>query len=222
MAEKGVIVEFDFTVLNGAQILYDTTRKLLKELDNIELDLPKEAKYLAGGNYQGGLAELFAAVKTKKTSQKAARELAIAFEAALVQAIPQSITPAFRNFLKILTDKGVKVILATRANLEKVQSAFESILGDNVVLYHEGSSCYGSVKWDSWRRVCSDMRLRHVSTIAVTGSGFGVKSALLAGMGAMAVINDHVAYQDFSGADAIVKDLSSASAKTLLSIMRIG
>ena len=138
------------------------------------------------------------------------------------QKIKQSITPAFRNFLKILTDKGVKVILATRANLEKVQSAFESILGDNVILYHEGSSCYGSVKWDSWRRVCSDMRLRHVSAIAVTGSGFGVKSALLAGMGAMAVINDHVAYQDFSGADAIVKDLSSASAKTLLSIMRIG
>ena len=32
-SKKGVIVEFDFAVLNGAELLYQTTEALLKEND---------------------------------------------------------------------------------------------------------------------------------------------------------------------------------------------
>jgi hypothetical protein len=64
-------------------------------------------------------------------------------------------------------------------------------------------------------------KLRNTTTLAVTGSGLGVKSALLAGMGSIAVVNDHVAYQDFGGADETVTALDAAAAKKVLEILRV-
>ena len=43
----------------------------------------------------------------------------------------------------------------------------------------------------------------------VTGSGKGVKSALVAGMSAIAILHDHVAYQDFGGADVVVESFNA-------------
>jgi beta-phosphoglucomutase-like phosphatase (HAD superfamily) len=51
--------------------------------------------------------------------------------------------------------------------------------------------------------------LINVLTVGVTGSGFGVKAALVAGMSAIGVVHDHVAYQDFGGADAVVESFSA-------------
>ena len=221
MSERGVIVEFDFAAMDGAGLLFETTKRFLKELDGIPFDVPTEARYLAGGNYQGGLAELFSVVKTKKTAQKAARDLAAAFNAELTRVVPNSVTPSFRNFVKALADKNVKVVIATRADVKAVRMAFAQILSGDVVLYQETSTCYGAVKWDAWRRACAANRLRHLSTIAVTGSGYGVKSALIAGMGSMAVVNDRVAYQDFGGADDVVSELSGVTARRLLEILRV-
>ena len=149
--KKGVIVEFDFAAMDGATLLYDVTKKLLAEIE-IAFDPRVEARHLAGGNYQGGFAEYFAAVKTKKTPQKAAKDLAEAFKAKLTAEVPKAVTPAFKAFVKALADKGVKVVVATRADIEAVKPAFADLLGDNVALYQETSQTYGSVKWDAWRR----------------------------------------------------------------------
>ncbi|MBQ3343923.1 MAG: hypothetical protein IJG84_18640 [Kiritimatiellae bacterium] len=221
MADRGVIVEFDFAAMNGAELLFETTRKFLADLDGIPFDAMTEARYLAGGNYQGGLSELFSIVKTKKTAQKAARDLAAAFNAALTEAVQSAVSPSFRNFVKVLSDRGVRVVIATRADVAAVRMAFAQILSGDVVLYQETSTCYGSVKWDAWRRACVANRLRHLNAVAVTGSGFGVKSALVAGMGSMAVVNDHVSWQDFGGADEVVEELSAPTARRLLEVFRM-
>ena len=221
IAKKGVIVEFDFAAMDGAGLLFDTTKKFLAGLDNIPFDERIEAQHLAGGNYQGGLAEYFSVVKTKKLAVKAAKDLAAAFGNALNEAVPKAVTPSFRNFVSTIAAKDVMVVISTRAELEKVQGAFSALLGENVALYQETSATYGSVKWDAWRRACAMNKLRNFSTIAVTGSGFGVKSALLAGMGSVAVVSPHVAYQDFGGADEVVKELNSATARTVLDILRV-
>ena len=219
--KKGVIVEFDFAAMDGAELLFAVTKNFLSALDKIPFDERIEAQHLAGGNYQGALAEYFSIVKTKKTAAKAAKDLAVAFETALNEAVPKAVGASFKNFVAALAAKGVKVVIATRANIEAVQSAFDGLLGDNVVLYHETATTYGSVKWDAWRRACAMNKLRNFSTIAVTGSGLGVKSALVAGMGSVAVINPHVAYQDFGGADEVVRELNSAAAKSVLEILRV-
>ena len=220
IVKKGVIVEFDFAAMDGANLLFDVTKKFLAGLDNIPFDERIEAQHLAGGNYQGGLAEYFAVVKTKKLAAKAAKDLSAAFVSALNEAVPKSVTPAFRKFVQTIAAKGVKLVISTRADVETVRPAFAGLLGDDVVLFQETSSTYGSVKWDAWRRACAMNKLRNFSTIAVTGSGFGVKSALVAGMGSVAVTSPHVAYQDFGGADEVVSELNAAAAKTILEILR--
>ena len=69
--DKGVIIEYDFTAIDGAQLLFDTARKFFEDLDGIKLDAGTEARYLAGQNYLLGLTALFATLKTKKTAAKA-------------------------------------------------------------------------------------------------------------------------------------------------------
>ena len=219
MAGRGVVVEFDFAALNGAEVLFETAKKFLWNLDKIPLDEVAEARYLAGRTCLDGLSRLFAAVKTKKTAQKAARDLAVAFAAAVTAAVPAAVSVSFRNFVKALADAGLSVAIATRADLEAVRPAFESVLGENVMLYREESDGYGFPTWEAWRRACMALKMKHAQVRAVAGSGFGVKTALVAGMRSAAVINDRVAYQDFGGAGEVVDELSGKTAKRLLAVL---
>lgn len=219
MGDKGIVIEFDFTAIDGAELLFETAKRFLRTLDRIGLDKAKEARYLAGHGYQEGLAGLFAVAKTKKTAQKAARDLKKAFGDAVTAAVPDSMGQAFKNFVKALLDKGVAVVVMTRADIEAVKPVFDAAFGASVVLYQEKSDCYGCAQWDSWLRACHVAGLSSRTTLAVSGSGFGVKSALAAKMGAVAVVNDHVAYQDFGGANTVVSELSGKTAKSVLRVM---
>ena len=214
---RGIVIEFDFAALDGAGLLFKTTKGFLRDLDKIPFDEATEARYLAGRTYADGLALLFAQAKTKKTAQKAARDLAAAFAAAVTQAAPAALGGiSLRNFVKALREAGMTVAFATRADLEAVRPAFESAFGEGIVLYHEETDGYGFATWEAWRRACMAMEMKHAFVRAVTGSGFGVKSALVAGMKSVAVIGDHVAYQDFGGANEIVTELSGKTAKQVI------
>ena len=219
MNGRGVVIDFDFAAMNGAELLFKTAKAFLKGLDQIPLDDSLEARYLAGRTCLDGLSRLFAQVKTKKTAQKASRDLAVAFADAVTAAAPEAVGIPFRNFVKALADAGFAVAIATRADLEAVRPAFESVLGEKVILYHEESDTYGFPTWESWRRACMALELKHAVVRAVAGSGFGVKSALVAGMRSIAVINDRVAYQDFGGASEIVDELSGKTAKAFLAAL---
>ena len=216
MDGRGVVVEFDFAAMDGAGLLFKTTKKFLKDLDKIALDDALEARYLAGRTYLDGLTRLFAQAKTKKTAQKASRDLAAAFADAVTAAVSEAVGIPFRNFVKALVDAGFAVAIATRADLDAVRPAFESVLGEKVILYHEESDGYGFPTWESWRRACIALEMKHALVRAVAGSGFGVKTALVAGMKSIAVINDRIAYQDFGGAGEIIEELSGKTAKKFL------
>lgn len=218
---KSVIIELDFTAINGAEILFGTTKDLLKKIDNIELDAPSEARYLQGKDYQEGLQAYFTAIKTKKTSQKAAKDLTAAWSTQLTKALSEAATPAFKAFIAALVDKNVTVVLSTRAEADKVSEIFADILSDKVLVYQDAGSCYGGPKWDMWRRAAHAAKVPYTSAIAITGSGTGVKSALHAGLGSIAVMNPHVAYQDFTGADEIVTALDKNAAKKVLATLRV-
>ena len=219
MTGRGVVIEFDFAAMNGAELLFQTAKKFLRGLDKISLDETLESRHLAGRTYFDGLTRLFALAKTKKTALKAARDLAAAFSAAVTEAVPESLGIPFRNFVRTLVDAGVTVGIATRANLDAVRPAFESVFGENVILHQEEADGYGFSTWESWRRACMAMKMKHATVRAIAGSGFGVKTALVAGMRSIAVINDRVAYQDFGGASEIVDELSGKTAKKILAAL---
>ena len=214
---KGVIVEFDFTMLNGADILFDTAKTLLKG-HGVTLDARLEAMHLAGGNYQGAISELFESLGISGDALSLARELHTTFNATVAEVAPSAITPAFRNFVRALLDNGVKVVLSTRGNAPALAAAF----GDSRVIGHaETSTTYGNCKWDAWKRACRQNGLHEMLSTAVTGSGFGVKSALIAGMSALGVLNDHVAWQDFGGADYVVESLDKKAADTVMRMLKV-
>lgn len=218
---KAVIIDFDFAAMNGAELLFDAARALFKKIDDIELDAPAEARYLQGNGYLEGISAYFQSIKTKKTPQKAAKELVAAFGDVILKAIPSAISSSFKTFVGELNAKGVKVIIMTRADVEQAKVAFADLLGDNVKLSQDSNLTYGASKWDVWRRVAAMNKVSPSATLAITGSGTGVKSALLAGMGSVAVMNSHVAYQDFGGADEVVSALDKNAAKKVLAALRI-
>lgn len=211
---KGVIVEFDFTALDGASILFETAKAQLAER-GVALTPKLEALHLAGGSYQGAFAELYDRVGKKFDAAKSARELAEGFKAALDRKLASAVTPGFKAFVKELASRGVKVVVDTRGNTSVLAEALSGF-GDSVSVFAEESTTYGSLKWDAWRRACGANGFSEAFSVAVTGSGLGVQAALVAGLAAVAVVNDHVAYQDFGGADAVVNSLDAKAAGEVL------
>jgi len=218
--KRGVVVEFDFTALDGAQILFDTAKRVLADRD-VTLTVKMEAKHLLGGNCQGALAELFAAQDVQQDAGAAAKELGEAFAQALAEAAPAAVTADFMAFVKTLTDRGLKVVIATRADVEALRPLFADFDAERVVLYAEPSTTYGNCKWDAWRRAYTQNGLVDVLTAAVTGSGKGVKSALVAGLCVAGVVYPHTAWQDFGGADVVAEKLDAALAKDVLRMLHL-
>jgi beta-phosphoglucomutase-like phosphatase (HAD superfamily) len=220
MLLRGVVVEFDFTAVDGAELLFKTAQKVLKEHD-VDLTVKLEAMRLVGGNYQGGLSELFESLGVKGDSAKVAQKLSEAFREALGTQAVQAVTPEFKAFVKALVDRGVKVVVATRSDVEPLKAALAEFDPALVVTYAEPSNTYGNCKWDAWRRACSQNGLIEKLTAAVTGSGKGVKSALVAGMSALAIVHDHVAYQDFGGADAVAEKFDASLADVVFRMLHM-
>lgn len=219
-APRGVVIEFDFTAVDGAQILFDVAKKVLAP-KGVDLSVKLEAKHLVGGNYQGGLTELFDSLGIQGDAAATAQELAEAFKAALTEKAAAAVTPDFKTFVKALTEKGMKVVIATRSDIEQLKPALADLDAELVVPYAEPSNTYGNCKWDAWRRACNQNDLVNMLTVAVTGSGKGVKSALVAGMSALAIMHDHVAYQDFGGADAVADAFDAKLANVVFRMLHM-
>ena len=217
---RAVIVEFDFTALDGSEILFEVARKRLAEC-GIDLTVKLEALHLVNGNCQGALAGLFEKFGKKHDPAKAARELMDVFRAELTAKAAAAVTPEFKAFVNALTAKGVKVVIATRADLEAFKPALADLDANLVVAYAEPSQTYGNCKWDAWRRALRANDLHEMLTVAVTGSGYGVKAALIAGMSAIAMVHDHVAYQDFGGADVVANGFGAKLAADVFRMVHL-
>jgi len=216
---RAVIVEFDFAAFNGADALFETAKKVFAE-HGVELTDKLEAMHLAGGSYQGAIAELYAALGKKGDAAKLAKEIDSAFKAELAAKAPSAVDAQFKGFVKALVDKGVKVIVDTRSPVDAIAAAL-SEFGEAVTVYAEPSLTYGSIKWDAWLRACRANHVHQSLTVAVTGSGFGVRAALVAGLSAVAVQGKRTAYQDFGGADAVVAKLDAKLVPEILRVLHI-
>ena len=219
--DRGIIIEYDFAAIDGAQLLFDTAKAFFTKLDNLQFDGGLEARFLSGQNYLLGLTQYFQFLKTKKTPQKASKELPLAFQKALTQKIKdEGLAPEFVKFAKEMAARGVKVLVTTRANIDQVRPVFEAALGEDVKLHFENSVTYGNVKWDAWMRAAEVLGTAPNSTLVVTGSGFGVKSALMRKFFVTGVKSAHTEWQDYSGANMVVDGLDRATLARCLKLMK--
>ena len=218
---RAVLIEFDFTALDGAALLYEVARARLEEC-GIELTPKLEALHLVNGNCQGAIAELFNAFGKRHDPAKAARELSDRFREVLTEQVASGVTEGFKAFVAALTARGLKVVIATRADTDVLRPALDGLDAQLVSVYSESSVTYGNCKWDAWRRAVRANELHEVLTVAVTGSGYGVKSALLAGLPVLAVVHDHTAWQDFGGADVVADAFSADLARDVFRMLHLG
>lgn len=220
-AGKGVVVELDFAALDGAELLYGTAERFLKELDNLPFSPLAEAQHFAGKPYAEAFQAYLGRHKSKKTAGKAAKDFPLLFEGVLEREVPKALTVGFGNFVKALVGKGLKVVISSRIGPEVLQSSFAALTKDGVVFYRDDSAAYGCTSSETWARIARVNGLDRFSTVAVTGSGLGVRSALRVGMRPMAVLWDHVAYQDYSGVAETVADLNAAAAKAAFRLLKV-
>lgn len=221
--DKGLILEYDFAAIDGAGLLFDTAREFFAKIDNLAFDRGLEARFLAGQNYLVGLTNYFKFVNTKKTPQKAAKDLPATFQKALTAKIVAEGLPAqVEKLVKLLAENGVKVAITTRAPIEQIEGVFGKVLGENVKLHYENSVTYGNVKWDAWMRAAKAIGTEPRNTLVVAGSGFGVKSAIHARFAAVGVQREHTAWQDFSGADLVTSGIDAAAVRKIAAILKIG
>ena len=221
MIDKGVIIEYDFAAIDGATLLYGLAESFLKNLDAIPFDRTIEARYFAGRNYQSAFEEYFPVVKTKKTALKAGRDFDEAVRRAFTAEVAKPASAGFVDFVRNLVSRQVKVMISTRADLETARTGFAGLPGHGISYHQELSTTYGGITWDMWRRRCAQCALHPRAAVAVTGSGLGVKAALRAGLGAVAVTNEHCAYQDYTGCNEFFRSLDASAAGSIFRILKI-
>jgi beta-phosphoglucomutase-like phosphatase (HAD superfamily) len=217
--QRGVIVEFDFAVLDGHAFLLDICRARL-EKEGVKLDAALMARSMSGKSFSSGLNAL--CNRQQKTIDVPAviAECNAAFAEKLSGALPQ-IPEGFLAFVKALLAKNLKVVVVTRLESEAVTQALSSVQGEKLVVLHDIPNGFGFSTWEGWRRAARKSDLHDRLCVAVSGSGYSVKGALNSGMCLIAKPNPVTAHQDFSGCDVSVDAYSAGLAGEVTRLLRI-
>jgi len=217
--QRGVIVEFDFTVLSGHAILSDLCRARL-EKEGIKADAKLMTRHMGGKSFSSGLNAL--CNKLQKTIDVPAviAECNGAFAEALKGAL-SNVPKGFVAFVNALLAKDIKVVLVSRADGEAVRAVFADVPSEKLVVLHDTATSFGFCSWDGWRRAARKNDLYERLCVAVAGSGFSVKGALVSGMGVLVKENPWSEYQDVSGSDLRISEFTAGLADDVSRILRI-
>lgn len=217
--QRGVIVEFDFAVLPGHTFLLDIYgARLAKE--GVKLDAMLMARHTGGKSFSSGINALC------NRQQKTVDVPAVIAEcneqfAATVTGAVSSVPAGFTDFVKALLAKGLKVVLATRGDVDAVKAAFAGVATDKLVVVHDASGGFGFLSWDGWRRAARKGDLHERLCVGVAASGYSVKGALTSGLGVMVKVNPLTAHQDVSGSDCSVGEFSAGLADDVTRILHV-
>lgn len=217
--QRGVIVEFDFAVLPGHKLLMDICRTRLAQ-DGITLDAKLMARMMNGKSFSAALNVLSKTVKKPIETSAVTSECYPLFEEALKNEVSK-IPAGFTAFVKALQAKGLKVVIVTRADAEAVQSAMSELQGDNLVVVRDTASGFGFYSWDAWRRASRNHDMFERLCVAVVGSGYSAKSAMISGMGVIAKPDPLTENQDFGGCDAFIDGFAAKTAEEVLRILQL-
>lgn len=219
--DKGVLLDFDFVAMDGAEALFNAANSVFDGYSlPIAFDKVAEARNFAGKNMVEAVAGHLSRAKSKRGPEKTAGMINDAFVEALAAALPSVPTGDFRGFLKTISAAGAKIVVFSRLPAADVETALAPC-ATMLSVHQETSPVYGAPRLSAWRRLCAKNALSELRSVAVTGSAYGLRSALLSGIPSVAVVRDHVAYQDFGGADVVSEKIDAALAKKIVKLLRL-
>ncbi len=217
--QRGVIVEFDFSVLSGHAFLSDICRARLEQ-EGIKADRKLMCRHMGGKTFSSGLNALCNKLQKTVDVPAVIAECNGAFTEALEGAL-SSVPKGFVEFVKALLAKNIKVVLVSRADSEAVRAVFSDVQSEKLVVLHDTATGFGFCSWDGWRRAARKNDLYERLCVAVVGSGFSSKGALISGMGVVVKENPLTAYQDTSGSDLRISEFTAALAGEVCRILRV-
>jgi hypothetical protein len=217
--QRGVLVEFDFAVLDGHSLLLEACQTRLEQ-EGIKLDAQGAARTMGGRSFSSGLNALASRKRKTLDVPTVMAECDAAFTEKLAGKL-STVPAGFQAFVKALLAKKIKVVLITRLESEAVSSALADVQNEKFAVLHDMPNGFGFTTWEGWRRAARKNGLHERLCMAVAGSGFSVKGALRNGMGVIAKPNPLTEYQDFSGSDVFVSEYAAGLADDAVRILRM-
>ncbi|MFA7173969.1 MAG: hypothetical protein WC340_11250 [Kiritimatiellia bacterium] len=196
--QRGLLVEFDFAVMSGHQIMLDVCKEQLTK-GGLKIDEVLMARYMFGRSFVAGLSALCRAQKLPTIDATDKVTLCNAEFAAKITANLAKIPAGFKDFINAVVAKDIRVVLFSVAEIEDIKAVFSDMPEDLFAVSENLASSFGFTSWEGWRRFARKNSVHERLCVSVCGSGLSVKGALTAGVSPMVKDNPIVAYQDTSG-----------------------
>ena len=218
--QRGVLVEFDFAVMPGHQIMLDVCKEQLAK-EGIKIDKILMARYMFGRSFVAGLSAMCRAqeVTSFEVSEMAATCNGIFAER--IKAKLKDIPKGFKDFAKAVADKGLKIVLFSQVESEALQAVFSDLTDEQLGVSEDLTSSFCFTSWEGWRRFARKNGLHERLCVSIAGSGLSVKGALTSGVSVIVKDNDMVSYQDISGYDKQIEEFDTSLIKEVERLLHL-
>lgn len=206
----GLIVDFDYTLVDGISLLQDVVTKVLSSA-GVAVTPVTFTRKLFGFKTAPAISALLGA-SSKTSTETVVSTIAASMDQA-IEAAP--VNACVLDVCKKAAAEDVRTIFVTSRSLAVVEQKLEAAgVSDAQVIKVERCDRFGEYAPDAWIRAARAIRTspRECSVIAATA--LSIRQAVLASMRTVAFISPIISFQDFTGSDVIVEGPVSASLKT--------
>lgn len=207
--QRGVLVEFDFAVMPGHQIMLDVCKEQLAK-EGLKVDALLMARYMFGRSFVAGLSAL---CRAQDVSSFEVSEMAAACNEIFAERIKakfKDIPKGFKEFVNAVAAKGLKVVIFSQVESEAIQAVFPDLSEEQLGVSEDLTSSFCFTSWEGWRRFARKNGLHERLCVSIAGSGLSVKGSLTSGVSAIVKDNEMVAYQDISGYDKQIEEFDAS------------
>lgn len=221
-AQAGIFFELETLAVRGRKTIYEVFKKVLAERD-AELTPILFSRYCLATSPRRHLAELMDALgKGRFSADKILEE----FRAGVLEAFAAKKTGPDAALMRLLQDvprnyvacgaiSGLPLeeaeILATHLGLAELGVQLQTLS----FLDHDYPST------DVWVRSARQAGVPTGFALALVSSALSCKTALAAGMHCVAIPDEYTAFQDYSGADAIMEKIDEKAIRELLPPLKV-
>ena len=199
----GLVVDFDYTVVDGIAILEKVCAKALGAA-GVNMTPSLFVRSLFGAKASTAFTALLG-VGSTVTSETVLAPLPAAMDKAVEDATTNT---TVLDICKHAMEQGVKVVFVTSRSLGIVEQKLESAGIPGAHLFKvERCDRIGEYSPDIWAKAARTIRLspRHCTVIAASATS--VRQAVVTGMRTVAFMNPLISFEDFSGADLVAEGM---------------
>lgn len=199
----GLVVDFDYTVVDGIAMLEKVCTKALGAA-GVSVTPSLFVRSLFGSKAATAFTTLLG-LGSAVTAEAVLTPLPAAMDKAVENA---SVNTTVLDICKYAIEQGVKVIFVTSRSLGIVEQKLDDAGIPGAHLFKvERCDRIGEYSPDVWAKAARAIRLspRHCTVIAASATS--VRQAIVAGMSTAAFTNPLINFEDFSGADLVAEGM---------------